>query len=297
MENPFRILCAVDASRPAAAAFEQALAMSASRGAQLVLVHAVSKDRPYSWGARERVSALGALRERAEAQNVSVRVRVQQGDAAGVILLHARAHAPDLIVLGYQEAAGLARFRFRSIAERVVRGAACPVLVVPATHTHAMPAFPTVLCPIDMSPPSPGVIADAARLAGDRGRLVLLHMLRALLPRHHARVGVSELSRVRALDIRQRFNAILKAQNRESDVLVTDSSNSVPHEILRVASEIKADLIVMGATRRVGLRRLLLGSTGLAVIRRSRRPVCIVPEVQVRRDISTLDQTALGWAA
>ena len=68
MKNPFRILCAVDASRPAAAAFEQALAMSARRGAQLVLVHAVSKDRAYSWGAVERVAALAALRERAEAR-------------------------------------------------------------------------------------------------------------------------------------------------------------------------------------------------------------------------------------
>ena len=46
LKNPFRILCAVDASPPAAAAFEQALAMSAHRGAQLVIVHAVSKDRP-----------------------------------------------------------------------------------------------------------------------------------------------------------------------------------------------------------------------------------------------------------
>jgi len=49
---------------PAAAAFEQALAMSAHRRAQLVIVHAVSKDRRYSWGAVERVAALDALRER-----------------------------------------------------------------------------------------------------------------------------------------------------------------------------------------------------------------------------------------
>lgn len=47
MSKPFRILCAVDASPPAAAAFEQALAISAHRGAQLVLVHAVSKKHPY----------------------------------------------------------------------------------------------------------------------------------------------------------------------------------------------------------------------------------------------------------
>ena len=50
MTSPFRILCAVDASLPPAAAFEQALAMSVQRGAQLVVVHAV-ENTSYSWGA------------------------------------------------------------------------------------------------------------------------------------------------------------------------------------------------------------------------------------------------------
>jgi nucleotide-binding universal stress UspA family protein len=297
VDNPFRILCAVDASRPAAAAFEQALAMSASRGAQLVLVHAVSKDRQYSWRAVERVAALAALRERAEAQNVPVRVRVQQGDAASVILLQARAHAPDLIVVGAHEPVGLARFRFRSIADRVVKGTACPVLLVPAAHTHATPVFRSVVCATDLSSRSPAAIANAARLTGDSGRLVLLHVLQASVPRHYARFGVPEFSRAMAGDTRRRLHSILKAQNLESDVLVTDSSKSVHDEILRVASEIKADLIVMGATRKAGLRRRLLGSTALRVSRGSHLPVLILPAVHVKRDLSALDQAVLGWAA
>jgi nucleotide-binding universal stress UspA family protein len=145
--KPFRILCAVDASPPAAAAFAQALAMSARRGAQLVLVHAVSKDYPYSLGAVERVAALAALRERAEARGVPVRVRVQHGDAAGVILLHARAQAPDLIVLGSHEPVGLARFRFRSIADRVVQRATSPVLLVPAAMTDVTAVFVGLFAP------------------------------------------------------------------------------------------------------------------------------------------------------
>ena len=297
MENPFRILCAVDASRPAAAAFEQALAMSARRGAQLVLVHAVSKDRPYSWRAVERVSALAALRERAEAQNVSVRVRVQQGDAASVILLHARAHAPDLIVLGSHEPVGLARLRFRSIADRVVKGATCPVLLIPAAHTHATPAFRSVVCAIDLSSRSPAAIAKAARLVSDSGRLTLLHVLHASVPRHYAHFGVPEFSRAMARDTRQQLHSILEAQNLESDVLVTDGSQSVHDEILRVARKIKADLIVMSATRRAGVRRRLLGSTALRVSRRSHLPVLILPDVHVKRDLSPLDQSVLGWAA
>jgi nucleotide-binding universal stress UspA family protein len=100
-----------------------------------------------------------------------------------------------------------------------------------------------------------------------------------------------------AHDTRQRLQSILEAQSLESEVLVTDSSKSVYDEILRVASEIKADLIVMGATQRTSLRRRLLGSTAIRVSRRSHVPVLIVPDVHVKRNLSTLDEEVLGWAA
>ena len=90
---------------------------------------------------------------------------------------------------------------------------------------------------------------------------------------------------------------MLETQHLESDVLVTDSSRSVHDEILRVASEIEADLIVMGATRGAGLRRRFLGSTALRVSRRSPLPVLILPAVHVKRELSPLDQAVLGWAA
>jgi nucleotide-binding universal stress UspA family protein len=297
LKSPFRILCAVDASPPAATAFEQALAMSAHRGAQLVLVHAVSKEKPYSWGAVERVAALAALRERAEAQNVLVRVRVQHGDIARVILLHARAQAPDLIVLGSHEPVGLARLRFRSIADRVVKGASCPVLLIPAATTHVTPTFRNVICAIDLSSQSPAAVANAARLVGDSGGLTLLHVFCDSTPRQYALFGVPEFSTAMVRDARQRLHSILHTQELDSDVLVTVTSNSVHDEILRVASEMKADLIVMGATRRAGLRRRFFGSTALRVSRRSPLPVLILPAVHLKRDLSTLDEAALGWAA
>ena len=297
MNTPFRILCAVDASRPAAAAFEQALDMSARRGAQLVLVHAVSKNRAYSWGAVERVAALAALRERAEDQHVPVRVRVQQGDIARVILLHARAQAPDLIVLGSHEPVGLARFRFGSIADRVVKGAACPVLLIPAATARVQPAFRKVLCAIDLSSRSPAVLADAARFAGDSGPLTLVHVLRDSVPRQYAPVAVPEFSRAMARDARQRLYSLLDTQELDADVVVTVSSHAVHEEILRVAGEIKADLIVMGATRRAGLRRRFLGSTALRVSRRAPVPALILPAAHVTQKLSGLEQALLGWAA
>jgi nucleotide-binding universal stress UspA family protein len=296
LKNPYRILCAVDASRPATAAFEQALAMSVRRGAQLVLVHAVSKDRAYSRGAVERMAALAALRERAEALKVSVRVRVQQGDTAGVILLHARAHAPDLIVLGFHEPVGLARFRFHSIAERVVKGATCNVLLVPAGTTPVTP-FRNIVCAVDLSSRSPAMITKVADIAEAGERLTFVHVLHHAVRRGGGRFAVSEFAPATARDTRHRLQSMLDTQGVTSDVLVAVTSMSTEAEILRVARETKADLIVMGATRSAGLRRRFRGATALRVSHRSPIPVLILPARQVMRTLSTLDQTALGWAA
>jgi nucleotide-binding universal stress UspA family protein len=236
----FRILCAVDATLEAAPAFEQALAMSVARRAQLVVVHAV-RNTSYSWGAAERESALAALCRRAEALNVPVRIRTQQGETSGVILLHAHAQAADLIVLGSHEPIGLARYRFGSIADRVVRGATCPVLLVPAA-APVTPSFSKVVCAVDPS--------------------------------------------------------MLETQNvHADDVTMTVSATADEDDILRTARETTADLIVMGLSPGTGLRDRLLGSTAIRVARRSPIPVLILPAVQVKRTLSTLDQAALGWAA
>ena len=99
--NPLtRILTAVDFSEPARAAFEHALVLSRTNNAELTVVHAVPKDRPFRWHSRERSAMIAALRQAAEAAGVRFKVSVQHGDPASVILLHARARPPDLIVLG-----------------------------------------------------------------------------------------------------------------------------------------------------------------------------------------------------
>jgi len=296
LTKPFRILCAVDASPPAAAAFEQALALSAHRDAQLILVHAVSKGQRYSWGAVERVAALAALRERAEALHVSVRVREQQGDTAGVILLHARAQAPDLVVLGSHEPVGLARFRFRSIADRVVNGASCPVLLVPAAMTRVVPVFRSVVCAIDLSSRSSAMVTNVSRFVEDTGGLAFLHVLSLSGRRHVEHVAAPESSSVDALAADQRLHSLVDSQDSESEVLVTVSSKPLDDEILRVASERNADLIALGEARRAGLHRWFMGSTALRVSRRSLLPVLVLPAIQVKRDLSVLDEAVLGWA-
>jgi nucleotide-binding universal stress UspA family protein len=67
----------------------------------------------------------------------------RSGDPADEILRYAGLHGIDLIVVGTHGRTGVNRMLLGSVAERVIRGARCPVLVVP------MPRMP-------VSPPSSG---------------------------------------------------------------------------------------------------------------------------------------------
>jgi nucleotide-binding universal stress UspA family protein len=60
-----------------------------------------------------------------------VTVAATGGDPAEEILRYASEHSIDLIVVGTQRRTAVSRLVLGSVAERVVRGARCPVLVVP----------------------------------------------------------------------------------------------------------------------------------------------------------------------
>lgn len=60
----------------------------------------------------------------------SVQATVKIGDPRAQIVVHAAAEDADLIVMGTHGRSGAARFLLGSVAERVVRESACPVLTV-----------------------------------------------------------------------------------------------------------------------------------------------------------------------
>lgn len=65
--------------------------------------------------------------------NVKIRKVVDAGDAYGAILDCADNEQVDLIVMSSHGRTGLARMLIGSVTDKVLRGASCPVLVVPAT--------------------------------------------------------------------------------------------------------------------------------------------------------------------
>lgn len=96
--------------------------------------------------------------------------------------------------------------------------------------------------------------------------------------------GVPEYTRGLHRDAWQRLQDAVPVEARTTaEVRARVVSGTPAAEIARIASEVDADLVVVGVTSRGAIGRKLLGSTATRVIRSAGRPVLAVPE------------QALGW--
>jgi nucleotide-binding universal stress UspA family protein len=135
-----QILCATDFSDCATHALQYALAIAAHHGASVELLH-VAEPSIYANGPPLEGDALGGafenrllerLDEIAAAQSVDVPIEttVVTGAPAVEITKHATATSADLIVLGTHGRTGLKHLLMGSVAEKVIRTAACPVCTI-----------------------------------------------------------------------------------------------------------------------------------------------------------------------
>jgi len=137
-----------------------------------------------------------------------------------------------------------------------------------------------LLVPVDFSDFSERALAVAADLAQKFGAtLHLVHVYPAAAyvapPLIAGPVVVGQFR-----DESQRvFDSFVARVKGELKVPIESSlMEGVPHvEILRCASDVKADMIVLGTHGRTGLDHLLLGSVAERVVRGSSVPVLTVP--------------------
>jgi nucleotide-binding universal stress UspA family protein len=305
-----RILAAVDFSEPAQAAFDQALALAQAHDAELTVVHAVPPDQSFGWRARARIALIGTLRQRAAAASVVLKVSVQHGDPARVILLHAQARHADLIVLGTHQRTGLGRLRAGSIAERVTVRATQPVLIVPVrSATRALPSFDHVIAAVDFGPASRAALEHALVLTrGTNRRLTAVHVTpgssstnrerpshSSAVPASWYRFGVAAQQRRLTEDAWRKLNSsLLHTVDRGTQVRARVVSGDASAEIARLATEIDADLIVLGVSRRNVVSRTLFGATAARLMRVSEQPILAVPETASATASPNIDQARLA---
>ena len=84
-------------------------------------------------GGREQ---LASLQKRLQSRYASLRTLMQTGTPYLVIAETARRQKADLIIMATHGRTGLSHLFLGSVAEKVVRTAACPVLTVPARKTR-----------------------------------------------------------------------------------------------------------------------------------------------------------------
>jgi nucleotide-binding universal stress UspA family protein len=138
-----------------------------------------------------------------------------------------------------------------------------------------MLALRTILQPTDFSERSESAFRLACALARDYGaRLVILHVAAPQVTAYGDMVAPVPL----AVTYRELKEKLLTLQGPNSQVHVEHrlEEGDPVGEILRVAGEIRCDLIVMGTHGRRGLSRLLMGSVAEQVVRRANCPVVTV---------------------
>jgi nucleotide-binding universal stress UspA family protein len=234
------------------------------------------------------MAATRRFADRITRTRIPIEFDLVEGPAAAEILAKAEAMPADLLVIGTHGRSGFERLVLGSVAEKVLRKASCPVL------TRAESRSGCHSC-------SAGAL-QAHRLRGRLLRLLDAHALNHAMSlaqevnAHLTAMHVIELPpdvprevhenlpggprslreyvALAEIDRRARLNGAIPDTVRTYCAVDTILTTGKPYrEILRVAHEQKADLLVVGIHGRGPIDRLLFGSTAQYLVRQATCPV------------------------
>jgi nucleotide-binding universal stress UspA family protein len=285
---PTKILLATDGSEDAELAASSALALTKQTGSELHVVHVLSlpidTQDPSSFEPEVRRQL--ETRMRARLEELVGRIEGSGGEVAGA---HPRVGRPDaeiigqaerigagLIVIGSRGSGPIRRALLGSVSDSVVRHAHCPVLVVRGEAA----AFPAkILLATDASEEARLATTTAADVAQRTGsELHVVHVGEVRPVYHPERRGYL----ARYEELREEAQRLLEGQVDE--IVSTGGTVAGAHlrmgrpdeEIVLLAEETGANLVVMGSRGLGGIRRALVGSVSDSVVRHAHCPVMVV---------------------
>ena len=281
------IVCPVDFTAGAQAAAAYALELARPLEADVHLLHvAQAPRRPRaelegtSWQAGQLTdwSGLMELARAAFSDGDRVRMITHSGSATSIIPAYAHLSMATLVVIARDY--GTSRWwRNASAARRLRWSSPCPVLVVPPSRTNQRAFCAEVLCAIDWTVASAVALRTALDLAQRcDAHLTLVHVLatRHLLFSDSAVLDLAERAQKHASKAENRLRRRVSAEEL-SRVDVRFVKGTPNRGILDVASEVKADVIVVGVAPRGTVDEALSTSTSGTVLRHATCPVLFVP--------------------
>lgn len=261
----------------------RAMQLAAQHGARLLLVHVVETPRAGAGDlaaplddaalaviledqARERLTELAARARRGSGVEIVVRC----GRADEVIDELAREHAAGLIVIGPGKARGVREKVFGSTADRLVRVACAPVLVV---RSPVFDPYRRVIAAVDFSEPSQAVAEAAARVAPE-AMVELVHVVEIPLGFEQAmrkagtpQAEIEQYRRARAAAARRGLLECFPAAGRAPARMrprVVQGDAAVA--LVRMARSGRTDLVALGTRGRNVAARFVLGSVARKVL-------------------------------
>jgi len=203
---------------------------------------------------------------------------VTHGHAFAAIIKKAREEKADLICIGARRKEGLAEVILGGTAQKIVRKAPCPVLVVkgrkPVQFNH-------ILVPVDFSEPSKQSLAGAIDFARSLGsKITVLNVVEPVMLPYG---GFAEAYVPPVMPQKE----LKTARSDLKTFLQSIQFRGVPYEskirrgrvtdtIRRFVKSSQIDLVVMGTHGRTGLPHALLGSTTENALRAVRCPLLTI---------------------
>lgn len=277
-----RILVATDFSEFSRRALTTAVALARQFDSALVIVHAVSPVvygtgleplPPQPLNLRIEIALTDMKREIAavpELRAIRHKEIIETGSLPEMVHEISKRQCVDLIVAGSHGADGIEKMLLGSMAEALLRHAACPVLVVGPLASVELSVNSTVYA-TNLELGSFRSAQFAASLAGKmNSRLTLLHV-------SQKQVAPTETWMLLADRAAKHLRRLLPADVKDGCTpKIRVEFGDVASEILSVAREEKADLIVMGVREHGGFADHAPWHTLSKVIRKASCPVLAV---------------------
>jgi nucleotide-binding universal stress UspA family protein len=280
MQRLQTILFPTDLSEASVRAFPHARFLAERFDARLTLYHALEIDaRPLALievdesrlMAAAEVEARARLATLTQGLSVPHDVLIEKGVivpalADVAVLAQIARSRPDLTVMATHSRKGVGSYFIGTVAERVIREARTPVLVVRESADDEVFPYRRLLVTTDFSPASRRAFPWSRRLAHDLSALlVALHVA--------AKAAVDGDEAIRQLDALKRF---VTPEHEGLDIRPLVAHGTAWREIVAVAARERIDLILMSTKGHDSLADDVMGSHADRVIRHAPCPVLIV---------------------
>lgn len=169
-------------------------------------------------------------------------VLIAEGDVAECVFACARERHIDLIVVGTHGRSGFSKAIVGSVSERIFRHAEVPVLAVgPCARRAPLSAPKRILAPIDFTAATQHSAKYACALARERqSELVLLHVIDEV-----PKGAMADLECLKHT-VEQSLAELISCEEKPQQVRVMTKVGKVLPTVLEAASELDADLLVLG---------------------------------------------------